>query len=579
MRSTPERVDGVNRVPGSAPAERVGAARAGAVAPAVDPDVEVARLARSRGAPLLSVRGLSVDFVAASGTVRVVDGVSFEVGAGEKFALVGESGSGKTVTALSVLRLNADARYAGSVRFAGRELLGASERELRGVRGREIAMIFQEPMSALNPLYPIGDQICEAIERHEGVSRAQAVRRAIELLERTHVPEPQRRFSSFPHQLSGGQRQRAMIAMALACSPKLLIADEPTTALDGTVQRRIVELLDELQRDFGMSVLLITHDLPLVRSFADRVAVMKDGRIVEQGTTRALFDAPTQPYTRMLIESRPKRSVAPADPSAPVLLEAHGVGCRFVIGGGWFRKRRFEAVRDVHLRLARGQTLGIVGESGSGKSTLGLTLLRLAQGETSGEIAFRGVRLDRIGPRELRAQRRHAQIVFQDPFHSLSPRRTVLQIVEEGLALHEPALSAAERRAAVTRMLEEVGLDAGALDRYPHEFSGGQRQRISIARAAILRPDLLLLDEPTSALDVSVQQQVLQLLSSLQRRYGMAYVFITHDLAVIRAMAHQVIVMKDGRIVETGETQRLFAAPREPYTRELLGASGVKGEG
>jgi microcin C transport system ATP-binding protein len=525
------------------------------------------------GEALLSVRDLSVDFVAASGSTRVVDRVSFDVRAGEKFALVGESGSGKTVTALSVLRLNADARYAGSVRFEGRELLAASERELRGVRGREIAMIFQEPMSALNPLYPIGDQICEAIERHEGVSRAQATRRAIELLERTRVPEPQRRFSDFPHQLSGGQRQRAMIAMALACSPKLLVADEPTTALDVTVQRRIVELLDELQRDFGMSLLLITHDLPLVRSFADRVAVMKDGRLVEEGRTAALFDAPRQPYTRMLIESRPKRSIAAADPSAPTLLEAKGVGCRFPIGDAWFRKRRFEAVRDVDLRVARGQTLGIVGESGSGKSTLGLTLLRLTQGETRGEIRFDGTRLDEANARALRALRRNLQIVFQDPFHSLSPRRTVLQIVEEGLALHEPGLGAAERRDAVAKMLDEVGLDAGALERYPHEFSGGQRQRISIARAAILRPELLVLDEPTSALDVSVQQQVLELLSSLQRRYRIAYVFITHDLAVIRAMAHHVIVMKDGRVVEAGETERLFAAPREAYTAELLGAA------
>ncbi len=533
--------------------------------------------AETGGEAMLSVRDLVVEFVGASGSTRVVDRISFDVRAGEKFALVGESGSGKTVTALSVLRLNADARYSGTVRFEGRELLGASERELRGVRGREIAMIFQEPMSALNPLYPIGDQICEAIERHEGVSRAHATRRAIELLERTRVPEPKRRFSSFPHQLSGGQRQRAMIAMALACSPKLLVADEPTTALDVTVQRRIVELLDELQRDFGMSVLLITHDLPLVRSFADRVAVMKDGRLVEQAPTQALFDAPRQPYTRMLIESRPRRSIAPADPSAPALLQARGVGCRFAIGDSWFRKRRFEAVRDVDLSVARGQTLGIVGESGSGKSTLGLTLLRLAQGETHGEIRFDGARLDELGARALRARRRNLQIVFQDPFHSLSPRRTVLQIVEEGVALHEPQLSADERRAAVTKMLEEVGLDAGALERYPHEFSGGQRQRISIARAAILRPDLLVLDEPTSALDVSVQQQVLELLSSLQRRYRIAYVFITHDLAVIRAMAHHVIVMKDGRIVEAGETDRLFAAPREPYTIELLGAAEGKG--
>jgi microcin C transport system ATP-binding protein len=523
--------------------------------------------------PLLSVEGLTVDFSTASGDARVVDGVGFAIGRGEKFALVGESGSGKTVTALSVLRLNADARYGGRIAFEGRDLLGCSERELRAVRGGEIAMIFQEPMTALNPLYPIGDQICEALELHEGLTRRQAARRAIELLERTHVPEPQRRFGSYPHQLSGGQRQRAMIAMALACNPKLLIADEPTTALDVTVQRQIVGLLDELQRDTGMSVLLITHDLPLVRSFADRVAVMKDGRIVEQGPTRQVFEEPRDEYTRMLVDSRPRRSVADVPEGAPPLLEGRGVGCSFRLSRGWFGARVFDAVRDVDLRLSRGETLGIVGESGSGKSTLGLTLLRLAQGDTSGEVVFEGQRIDALRQRALRPLRRDMQIVFQDPFNSLSPRRTVLQIVEEGLALHRPQLDAPARRDAVVAMLDEVGLDAGALDRYPHEFSGGQRQRISIARAVILQPALLVLDEPTSALDVSVQRQVLDLLAALQRRHAMAYVFITHDLAVVRAMAHRVIVMKDGRIVEAGETGVLFAAPREAYTRELLAAS------
>ncbi|MFO1301081.1 MAG: dipeptide ABC transporter ATP-binding protein [Burkholderiaceae bacterium] len=516
---------------------------------------------------------MTVEFSTASGDARVVDGVGFAIGRGEKFALVGESGSGKTVTALSVLRLNADARYGGRIAFQGRDLLGCSERELRAVRGGEIAMIFQEPMTALNPLYPIGDQICEALELHEGLTRRQAARRAIELLERTHVPEPQRRFGSYPHQLSGGQRQRAMIAMALACNPKLLIADEPTTALDVTVQRQIVGLLDELQRDTGMSVLLITHDLPLVRSFADRVAVMKDGRIVEQGATRQVFEQPRDEYTRMLVDSRPRRSVADVPDDAPPLLEGRGVGCSFRLRRGWFGARAFDAVRDVDLRLARGETLGIVGESGSGKSTLGLTLLRLAQGDTSGEVVFEGQRIDALGQRALRPLRRDMQIVFQDPFNSLSPRRTVRQFVEEGLALHRPQLDAAARRDAVVAMLDEVGLDADALDRYPHEFSGGQRQRISIARTVILQPALLVLDEPTSALDVSVQRQVLDLLAALQRRHAMAYVFITHDLAVVRAMAHRVIVMKDGRIVEAGETGALFAAPREAYTRELLAAS------
>ena len=530
--------------------------------------------AASPGAvPLLSISRLTVDFATASGSARVVDGVDFGIARGEKCALVGESGSGKTVTALSVLRLNADARYQGAIRFDGRDLLGCSEREMRGVRGREIAMIFQEPMTALNPLYTIGDQICEAIELHEGLSRAQAKRRAIELLARTHVPEPARRFGSFPHQLSGGQRQRAMIAMALACNPKLLIADEPTTALDVTIQRQIVALLDGLQGETGMSVLLISHDLPLVSAFADRVAVMKDGRIVEQGPTVDVFARPRDDYTRMLIDSRPRRSVVDVPGDAPTLLEGRRVGCSFRLNRGWFRARHFDAVRDVDLRLARGQTLGVVGESGSGKSTLGLTLLRLAQGDSSGEITFDGRRIDALSQRALRPLRRDMQIVFQDPFNSLSPRRTVLQIVEEGLELHRPGLVAAARRDAVVAMLEEVGLGSAALDRYPHEFSGGQRQRIAIARAVILHPALLVLDEPTSALDVSVQRQVLELLAALQRRHGMAYVFITHDLAVVRAMAHRVIVMKDGRIVEAGETGALFAAPSEAYTRELLAAS------
>ena len=529
--------------------------------------------ARAADAPLLSVEDLAVEFATASGGARVVDSVDFAIGRGEKFALVGESGSGKTVTALSVLRLNADARYEGRIAFEGHDLLGASERRLRGVRGREIAMIFQEPMSALNPLYPIGRQICEAIELHEGLGRRQAEQRAIELLERTHLPEPRRRLASYPHQLSGGQRQRAMIAMALACNPKLLIADEPTTALDVTIQRQIVALLDELQRDTGMSVLLITHDLPLVRAFADRVAVMKDGRVVEQGATAQVFAQPRHAYTRMLIDSRPRRAVSAVPPDAPALLEARGVGCSFRVGRGWFGSRAFDAVRAVDLRLARGETLGIVGESGSGKSTLGLTLLRLAQGETSGEIRFDGRRIDSLGQRALRPLRRDMQVVFQDPFNSQSPRRTVLQIVEEGLALHRPGLDEAARRDAVAAMLDEVGLGADALERYPHEFSGGQRQRISIARAVILQPALLVLDEPTSALDVSVQRQVLELLATLQQRHAMAYLFITHDLAVVRAMAHRVVVMKDGAIVEAGETGALFAAPREPYTRELLAAS------
>jgi microcin C transport system ATP-binding protein len=558
--------------------------------------------------PLLSVEGLTVEFDGPSGPVRAVDGVSFTIARGEKFALVGESGSGKTVSALSLLRLVGDARVSGRVRFAGRDLAGLSERELRGVRGREIAMIFQEPMTALNPLYAVGDQIAETLMLHEGASRAAARARSIELLELTGIPEPQRRVDSYPHELSGGQRQRAMIAMALACSPALLVADEPTTALDVTIQQQIVELLDDLQRRLGMSVLLITHDLPLVRRFADRVGVMRNGRLLEVAPTSALFEAPADPYTRRLIDSRPRRSIGPPPDAAPELVRAADIGCRFWFKSGWFGRKAFDAVRDVDLTVRRGETVGIVGESGSGKTTLGMTLLRLAGGETRGRIEFDGERLDARSQASLRPLRRRMQVVFQDPYNSLSPRMTIEQIVGEGLALHRPELDASRRRDAIVAMLAEVGLDGSVLSRYPHEFSGGQRQRIAIARAAIVLTDrpraasagdssevavgatgtvgvdgvgsrsgaaLLLLDEPTSALDVSVQQQVLELLVGLQRKYGLSYLFITHDLAVIRAMAHRVLVMKDGRVVESGETLALFEAPRDDYTRTLLAAAST----
>jgi microcin C transport system ATP-binding protein len=525
------------------------------------------------GAPLLVVEGLTIEFDGPSGPVRVVDGVSFSVGRGEKFALVGESGSGKTQTALATLRLNGGARVGGQVRLAGRDLATLSEREMRGVRGSEIAMIFQEPMTALNPLYTVGDQIAETLVLHEGASRGAARARAIELLDLTGIPEPGRRVDSHPHELSGGQRQRAMIAMALACSPSLLVADEPTTALDVTIQRQIVELLDGLQRTLGMSVLLITHDLPLVRRFADRVGVMKDGRLVEVAPTAALFDSPKDPYTRRLIDSRPKRSLDPLPADAPVLLAGEQVGCSFRLRSGWFGSRPFDAVREVDIEVRRGETVGIVGESGSGKTTLGMTLLRLSSGTPSGRIRLGGEALEGRTQRALRPLRRRMQVVFQDPYNALSPRMTIEQIVGEGLALHCPELDARARRQAIIDMLEEVGLDPSALPRYPHEFSGGQRQRIAIARAIVLRPELLLLDEPTSALDVSVQQQVLELLAGLQRRHGLSYLFITHDLAVIRAMAHRLLVMKDGRVVESGETLSLFASPREDYTRTLLAAA------
>ncbi len=525
------------------------------------------------GTPVLAVRNLSVEFSTASGSTRVLHDVDFELAAGEKLAIVGESGSGKTVTALAVLQLNADAHYGGEVRFGGQNLLACSERQMRGVRGREIAMIFQEPMTALNPLYSVGEQICEAIELHEGLTRAQARRKAIELLGRTRIQEPERRVDSYPHELSGGQRQRATIAMALACNPTVLIADEPTTALDVTIRKRIVALLDELQRELGLSVLLITHDLPMVRAFADRVAVMQDGRLIETAETEQLFSAPAHAYTRQLIDSRPQRAIEALPDDAAPLVRARGVGVRFTSRKGWFGRATFEAVRDVDLEVRRGETLGVVGESGSGKTTLGMALWRLNAGEARGEIEFDGQRIDALSGARMRPLRRRMQVIFQDPYNSLSPRLTVEALVGEGLALHRPELSAAQRRDEIVAMLEEVDLQANMLQRYPHEFSGGQRQRIAIARALVVRPELLLLDEPTSALDVSVGKQVLDLLTQLQKSHALSYLFITHDLAVIRAMAHRVVVMKEGRVVERGETLALFAAPREAYTRELLAAA------
>ncbi len=522
--------------------------------------------------PLLAIENLSVNF----GPSRVVDRVSFEIGKHEKFGLVGESGSGKSVTALSILRLVEGASYEGAIRFEGENLLAKSERALRGIRGKDIAMIFQEPMTALDPLYTVGNQIGEVLELHEGLRAKAARARTIELLARTGIPNPERRVDSFPHQLSGGQRQRAMIAMALACRPKLLIADEPTTALDVTIQAQILTLLDELQAELGMALLFITHDLNLVRRFTHRVGVMEKGHLVEQGETREVFAAPRHPYTVKLINSRPQRAVQPVAPDAPVLAAAKDVEVTFTSQRGWFKKEVFVAVRSATLELRRGETLGIVGESGSGKTTLGMALLAL-QPIAAGSISLEGRRIDNAERPALRAMRRRMQVVFQDPYGSLSPRMTIEQIVGEGLELHQPDLSRGQRRGRIVEMLAEVGLAdehiPGLLSRYPHEFSGGQRQRIAIARAVILGPEVLVLDEPTSALDVSVQQQVLRLLGHLQAKYGMSYIFISHDLAVVRAMAHRVLVMMDGVIVEEGEAEALFAAPREDYARTLLAAA------
>ncbi|GAB2180736.1 dipeptide ABC transporter ATP-binding protein [Denitratisoma sp. agr-D3] len=524
--------------------------------------------------PLLDIRNLSVSFGQGDSTFQAVRDVSFAIQPGERFALVGESGSGKSVTALSVLRLVADARTQGRILWQGENLLDKSERQMRGVRGAEIAMIFQEPMTALNPLYSVGRQIVEAIELHEGLPRAAAEQRAVALLARTGIPQPEVKFHSYPHQLSGGQRQRAMIAMALACKPKLLLADEPTTALDVTIRAQIVELLKDLQAEYGLAIMLITHDLNLVRSFAHRVGVMEKGRLVECAATDALFAAPREPYTRMLIESRPRREVDAVPGDAPQLLQADRVTVGFPGKSSdwrWWRKTPVEVVRQVSLTLAEGETLGIVGESGSGKTTLAMALLGL-QKTVGGQVAFLGQSLARMDRAALKALRAKVQVVFQDPFGSLSPRMTIADIVGEGLALHQPELSADERTQRVAEVLAEVGLDATALNRYPHEFSGGQRQRIAIARVLVLKPRLLILDEPTSALDVSIQQQVLQLLAALQRKYRLSYLFISHDLAVVRAMSHRIMVLKDGRVVEMGETEALLAAPQDAYTRDLFAA-------
>ncbi|HEY8357635.1 MAG TPA: dipeptide ABC transporter ATP-binding protein, partial [Ramlibacter sp.] len=532
-------------------------------------------------APLLEVENLRVAF----GGKEVVHGVNFSIAPGEKLALVGESGSGKSITALSLLKLVHNANTTGAARLGSAEpgrapvdLLQASERELLGIRGRDIAMIFQEPMTALNPVYTIGDQIAEVLQLKQGVTARQAWAGAIEALAATGIPEPERRAGTYPHQLSGGQRQRAMIAMALACRPRLLLADEPTTALDVTLRGQILDLLSDLQRQNGMAVLLITHDLNLVRRFADRVAVMENGHLVEQGTVTTVFDNPQHPYTRRLIDSRPRRDVQPATEGEAPVMQASALRVSYPVPQpgirGWFRRGAFVAVHGAEFSIPRGGTLGIVGESGSGKSTMALAALGLVPHE--GELHVVG---QQWGPDTARnrAIRRLVQVVFQDPFSSLSPRMTVEEIVGEGLLVHEPALDIDQRRARVIATLEEVGLTEaqfpGLLGRYPHEFSGGQRQRLAIARALIVQPQLLVLDEPTSALDVTIQQQVLRLLQRLQRERGLSYLLITHDVDVIRAMAHQVLVMKDGHVVESGSVERVLQQPREAYTRTLVAAA------
>ncbi|WP_417720306.1 ABC transporter ATP-binding protein [Salipiger sp.] len=522
---------------------------------------------------LLEVKDLEVSFRQDGKETRAVKGVSFHVDKGETVALVGESGSGKSVTALSTVSLLGDAaRVRGSVTYNGQQMIGASDKLLREVRGNDISFIFQEPMTSLNPLHTLEKQLGESLALHQGLTGDKARARILELLTRVGIRDPETRLSAYPHQLSGGQRQRVMIAMALANGPELLIADEPTTALDVTIQAQILELLAELKAAEDMSLLFITHDLNIVRRFADRVCVMKNGEIVEQGPTKEIFANPQHPYTRMLISAESTGIPDPVDPSAEVIAEADHLKIWFPIQQGFLKKTvgYVKAVNDASFAVRAGETVGIVGESGSGKTTLALAMMRLIRSE--GGITFRGQDVRKWSTRELRRLRSEMQIVFQDPFGSLSPRMTCEQIIAEGLGVHGSP-DGRPRDAVVEEVMVEVGLDPATKHRYPHEFSGGQRQRIAIARAMVLRPRLVVLDEPTSALDMTVQVQIVNLLRDLQRKHDLAYLFISHDLKVVRAMSHKVIVMKQGDVVEVGSSEEIFADPRTEYTRTLFSAA------
>ncbi|MEI3854317.1 MULTISPECIES: ABC transporter ATP-binding protein [Ensifer] len=526
--------------------------------------------------PILSVRDLSVAFHQGGNTSIAVDHISFEIKRGETVALVGESGSGKSVSANSILKLlpyPSASHPSGEIVFNGKDLLKAGDAELRNVRGNDITMIFQEPMTSLNPLHSIERQIGEILELHQGLEGAAARTRILELLNQVGIREPEKRLSAYPHELSGGQRQRVMIAMALANRPELLIADEPTTALDVTVQAQILDLLKTLKDEHGMSMLFITHDLGIVRKIADRVCVMTKGKIVETGPTAEIFANPQHAYTRHLLASEPKGNPPPSDASKPIVMEASDMKVWFPIKAGFLRKvvDHVKAVDGIDLKLRAGQTLGVVGESGSGKTTLGLALTRLIS--SKGRIAFIGKDIDRYSFNEMRPLRNRMQIVFQDPYGSLSPRMSVADIIAEGLKIHERSLSENERDARVAAALEEVGLDPSTRWRYPHEFSGGQRQRIAIARAMVLKPQFVMLDEPTSALDMSVQAQVVDLLRDLQSKHDLAYLFISHDLKVVRALANEMIVMRMGKVVEQGPAERIFNAPSEDYTKALMAAA------
>ncbi len=526
--------------------------------------------------PLLSVQDLSVAFSQGGKTTLAVDRVSFDIAKGETVALVGESGSGKSVTALSVMKLlpyPAATHPSGRILFNGHDLLSVGDKELRSVRGNNIGIIFQEPMTSLNPLHTIERQVGEVLKLHQGLGDAAARKRVLELLDKVGIRDAESRLGAYPHQLSGGQRQRVMIAMALANNPDLLIADEPTTALDVTVQAQILQLLRDLQAETGMAMLFITHDLGIVRRMAKRVCVMTQGRIVETGPTEDVFTRPQHAYTRHLLAAEPKGDPPKANLDAPIVMKGEDIKVWFPIRRGFLRRTvgHVKAVDGVDVTVREGQTLGIVGESGSGKTTLGLALMRLISSE--GRIVFLGKEIDAQGFKAMRPLRSEMQIVFQDPYGSLSPRMSVSEIIEEGMRIHDRGLSAAERDRRVVQALEEVGLDPTTRHRYPHEFSGGQRQRIAVARAMALEPRFVMLDEPTSALDMSVQAQVVDLLRDLQRRRDLAYLFISHDLKVVKALANEIIVMRNGKVVEHGTAERVFTRPETDYTRALLAAA------
>lgn len=533
-------------------------------------------MAKASNKPLLEIKNFSVAFTQGGKTTTAVDQISFSIKAGETVALVGESGSGKSVTALSVLKLlqyPAASHPTGEILFEGKDILKASQSELRGIRGNDVTMIFQEPMTSLNPLHTIERQISEVLKLHKGMNDKDARTRTIKLLNQVGIRDPEKRLSAYPHQMSGGQRQRVMIAMALANEPKLLIADEPTTALDVTVQAQILKLLKDLQKSHKLAMLFITHDLGIVRKIADRTCVMTKGKIVEQGKTSTIFDSPKHEYTKHLLSAEPKGNPPKTDKSKPVIIEAKGMRVWFPIKVGFLRKTvdHIKAVDGIDLILREGQTLGVVGESGSGKTTLGMALTRLISSE--GKIVFLGKNIDAYSFRQMRKMRDRMQVVFQDPYGSLSPRMSVAEIIQEGLKIHKPKLSASELDKRVVAVLKETGLDPETRHRYPHEFSGGQRQRIAIARAIVLEPKFIVLDEPTSALDMSVQAQVVDLLRDLQKRRGLSYMFISHDLKVVRALANEVIVMKLGKVVEQGSAKQIFENPKTAYTKALMAAA------